>query len=96
MRKRLHHPGPVKRLDGNSRVQHRQGSNTVRLGCGDLETDRTTDVVYHQVEAIQFQCVDGGSEPAAQPGPAVVGVRGTLGETQPGKIDSDTAQSAGR
>lgn len=89
MRERFHRPGPAERVDLANRVQQGQRLDAVRLRGGELESDRTPDVVHEEVVVVEPERVDGGGAVAAEPGPGVVEIGRPLCQPKPGQIECD-------
>jgi len=62
-----------------------QGLHPVRHRGGQLESDRTADVVDDEMKALQLERVDGGHRALAEPRPGVVEVLRAVGEPQAGQ-----------
>jgi hypothetical protein len=89
---RLHHPRTTKGVDGNDRVEQQDGTNPVGRGGRDLETDRSADVMDHEMKPVKPEHVERGRRPAAEPGPRVVEIVRSRSQTQPGQVEGDPAQ----
>ena len=72
-------------------------SDATRCGDrrGELEPDRSADVVDDEVEPVEPERVDRGEGEPAEAGPAVVEVRRPLGEAESGQVERDAPKSAG-
>jgi len=79
-RERLHRPRPLERVDIDDGVEDRQGLHPVWHRGGQLESDRTAEVVDDKMKVLQLERVDGGCAVATEPGPRVVEVFRPVGE----------------
>ena len=67
MGERLHHPRPVKGVDGNDRVQQQDRADPVRRRSRDLEPDRPADVMHDEMNPVQPQRVKRSARPLPSP-----------------------------
>jgi len=71
MPERLHRPWRSERGDVDHGIEDGDRGDALAVGGGELETDRTADVVNDRMEALKLERFDGGGE-AAKPRPAAV------------------------
>lgn len=93
MSERLHRPGAVKALHRDDGVEQRHRQHTIGCRVGDVESDRSTDVVDDQVKAADTQRIDRRAQPTSQTAPGVVGVAGAFGKAETGQIDRNPPQT---
>jgi hypothetical protein len=79
----------VEGADVDERVQRRQRVDPIGIADRPLEPDRSADVVDHEVDPVELECVDRLAEPAREAGPRVVEVGRALRQPEAGKVEGD-------